>query len=151
MVEIMKFERECEEAKELMLKYDIPFHLFDEVYNILRDTVIERKMKEISFDEIVEYLKERATRDCYNRDVNHPEFREDCVYDWLFYLQEYSYYIGVILKKGTNWLCRDKRFYFPKDVFDITYKHQNARHNIFLKYMQEHYGESMFDEELEIK
>lgn len=137
----MIFKKEGKIMKNVMLKHDIPFHLCDEVHDIIWFGHI----KEEKFDEIVEYLKERATRDCYNRDSSHPDFSKELLYDWIFYLRQYAFYIKNILHKGVHWLDMDK-YLFPNDVYDITYKYQNAGVQIFLEYMQEKYPESLWEE-----
>ena len=92
-------------------------------------------LNEVEFETLINYLKDRSTRDCYNHPIN-ENTRPETIYDWIVYLHEYAYYVENILKDGINrWDRKKPEYMFPDDIYDITYHYRYNRKSIFLKYM----------------
>lgn len=127
---------------EIFEKYDIP--ISKKTVEAVHSIVCWVKY-EIDWDKLVSYLKDRSTRDIYNREPNHPEFREDTLEDWVFYLVYYGEYIDKILIESVPMFQR-KKYLYPKDVFDIVYQYRNNKKvKYFFNYMREKRPESTWD------
>lgn len=130
--------------KEIMEEFKIPFtkDMINNIDNILTWTHFNFDSVE-KFRVLVDYLKERDTKDIYGRSKNDPNFTGEMATDgWLYYLSHYAYYVSTILKgPGMNWLYQ-RKYLFPEDVYDIVYKYQNNRNKMFLEYMEKEYPES---------
>lgn len=130
--------------KEIMEEFDIPFttEMIENINDILTWTHFNFDSIE-KFKILVEYLKERDTKDIYGRSKDDPEFTGKMATDgWLYYLGHYAFYVSTILRgPGMNWLYQ-RKYLFPRDVYDIVYRYQNDRNNLFLKYMEEKHPES---------
>ena len=85
------------------------------------------------WSELINYLKERATRDIYNNEEKVPAEYEGIKPDWIFYLLRYKDYIKIIKE-----MCRiiNDKYLFPNDIVDIVYRYQQEKTLIFLKYME---------------
>lgn len=132
MYMLLPFEEDVIMNK-IINKYEIPLsrNNFEALY-VIRSFL---RFSEDDFDNLIAYLKDRATRDCYNKEIT-EDTPETSIYDWTFYLQQYQYYIEEILVKAVSWIDRNKTEYlFPEDVYDITYNHVNYKDKIFLKYI----------------
>lgn len=123
--------------EQIIFKIIETFNLKLSVENV---TTIKDIINNTDFDTIeewttlVNYLKDRAGRDIYNKPIKKTKRNQHNSADWTFYLQEYRTYVTEILgKKG----LQRKKYLFPKDVYDITYKYTNERNLCFLKYLQQ--------------
>lgn len=142
----MYISRNDELIKEILEAYDIPFcqTMINCVDKILSSTHSQFDSIE-KFGILVDYLKERDTKDIYGFSKDNPRFTGTMATDgWLYYLEHYAYYVSKVLKgKGIHWLdiARGK-YLFPKDIYDVIYKHGN-RGQIYLDYMEKNHPESM--------
>ena len=86
------------------------------------------------WNELIKYLKKRATRDIFNNEEKVPSEYEGIKPDWIFYLLTYKDYIQIIRK-----ICAivNEKYLFPNDIVDIVYKYQQERTLIFMKYMEQ--------------
>ena len=135
---------EDEFITEIFKKYNIP--ISRRTVNAV-DTIKRWVNYELDWDwdELVLYLKDRSTRDIYNRERDHPEFREDTLEDWVFYLVYYAEYIEKILINSVS-MSKRRNFLYPKDVFDIVYQYRNSKKvKYFFNYMREKHPESTWD------
>lgn len=106
------------DLKEIFTKYDIPVQrgTVEAVHSILY------WVKDIDFDELVEYLKKRSEKDIYNEITAELENKPD----WIFYLTEYGDYISELVAKADWW--NRKKYLYPEDFFDILHRYRTTNH-----------------------
>lgn len=143
----MYISRHDELIKAILEEYNIPFsqQTISWVDKILYWTHSEFDSVE-KFGVLVEYLKERDTKDIYGFSKDNPRFTGQMATDgWLYYLEHYAYYVSKVLKaSGIHWLdVAHGKYLFPEDIYDVIYKYRENRGQIYLDYMIEKHPESM--------
>ena len=120
---------------EVMQKYEIPFSI--QMVNGIGYILNTYEVKDLEyFDKIVNYLKQRSKRDIYGRYPNDPSFMKEHVVDWVFYLEQYVYYLKNVLT-CCDWTER-KKYMFPDDVYDVVYCFNKGK--MAFEYLKENFS-----------